>query len=296
MARVFVSGANGFIGRALTDQLLRNGHQVVGGLRRPSPLADNVIPLITGDLANAAPMLENVDAVIHTAGLAHQKGHDFKAMIRGNVTAAEKLARATPATARFIFLSSIVVYGRACPAPLTDSTPPAPVDDYARSKYMAEQALSQILGPRLHIIRPTAVIGPHCPGNIALLLKALRAGLPLPLGAIHNARSFIDVEDLAHLIARLLTGDVPQLVLAAHPSPISTPDLIRALARGLNRPAKLPSIPPTLLALAARAVGKAQIWQSLAGNLVVHPQAALRLGWMPACDLATSFEKTARMS
>ena len=296
MARVFVSGANGFIGRAITRQLLQAGHDVIGGLRTPTPLANGVVPLVTGDLAAAIPALSEVDAVIHTAGLAHQMGRSVDTMMRGNVTAAENLARATPANARFIFLSSIVVHGRANPAPITDSTPAAPADDYARSKHAAEQALARQLGPRLHIIRPTAVIGPHCPGNIPLLLKAIRRGLPLPLGAIRNQRSFIDVEDLAHLTIMLLEKSPPPVVLAAHPTPISTPALIRALAKGLNRPARLLPVPPAWMALMTGIAGKRQMWQSLAGDLVVHPEAALLLGWQPACPLAASLESTASLS
>lgn len=149
------------------------------------------------------------------------------------------------------------------------------------------------LGARLCIVRPTAVIGPQCPGNIPSLIKVLQKGLPLPLRAIDNARSFIDVEDLADLITLLVTGHAPELVLAAHPTPISTPDLIRALAKGLHRPARLLPIPPSWLDLAARAVGKSRMWQSLSGNLIVQPEAALKLGWQPTTSIAASFEKTA---
>lgn len=276
-------------------QLLQAGHDVIGGVRSPTPLVNGVVPLITGDLAAAVPALPKVDAVIHTAGLAHQNGRSFEAMMRGNVTASENLARATPPNARFIFLSSIVVHGRVNPAAITDSTPPTPADDYAHSKYAAEQALAKYLGPRLHIIRPTAVIGPNCPGNISLLLKVIRRGLPLPLGAIRNERSFIDVEDLARLVIMLIGKAAPPLVLAAHPAPISTPDLIRALAMGLNRPARLLPIPPALLATMTGIVGKRQMWQSLSGNLVVRPEAALRMGWQPACTLSESLEKTSSL-
>lgn len=296
MARIFVSGANGFIGQALTARLLRAGHDVTGGVRVATALAAGIRPLVTGDLADSAPPLGDADVVIHTAGLAHQNGRTREDMERGNVIAAEKLASATPPAARFIFLSSIMVHGRTNPAPITDTTAPAPTDDYARSKLAAEQALLAQLGPRLHIIRPAAVIGPQCPGNISLLLKALRMGLPFPLGAIRNARSFIDIDDLAALILRLVQGDTPKLVLAAHPQPISTPDLIRALASGLNRPARLLPVPLPLMALAARATGKSRMWQSLSGNLVVKPQAALSLGWSPAQELALSFKKTAEAS
>lgn len=293
MARIFVSGANGFIGRALIGKLQREGHEVIGGLRRPASLPAGVTPFITGDLADTAPALGGVDVVIHAAGQAHQKSQNLGAMMRNNVKATEKLALATPENARFIYLSSIGIHGRSSPALITELTPPAPTDDYARSKLMAEQALAKQLGHRLHVVRPTAVIGPGCPGNIPSLIKVLQKGLPLPLGAIRNARSFIDVDDLAQLIAMLVTGDAPRLVLAAHPTPISTPDLIRALAQGLNRPARLLPVPPTWLRLAARTAGKSRMWESLSGTLAVRPEAAMQLGWKPASSIAASFQKTA---
>lgn len=296
MARLFVSGANGFIGQALTRHLCRAGHEVIGGTRRACALQDGITPCVTGDLANAAPDLTGVEAVIHTAGLAHSQGRTWAEMLRGNVTAAETLARATPAEAEFFFLSSLIVHGRACDGEITEATLPAPEDDYARSKLEAEQALAAILGPRLHIIRPAAVIGPHCPGNLPRLLKALRKGLPLPLASLNNQRSFIDVDDLAALLTRLLTLNAPRLVLAANPTPISTPDLIRALAQGLNRPARLWPFPPALLGLAARLLGKELMWQSLSGSLVVTPRAALDLGWRPAYSLQQSLLRTAQAS
>lgn len=197
---------------------------------------------------------------------------------------------------RFLYISSIGVHGRAPAGTVTEATPPAPEDDYAISKLAAERALAGLLGPRLRILRPAAVIGPGCPGNIPLLLKAVRKGLPLPFGAIRNARCFVDVEDLAALATLMLGEDAPPLALAAHPEPISTPALIRALAKGLHRPARLPTVPPALLALAARTVGRQAMWQSLAGNFIAAPQAALALGWRPAHSLAETLEKTAAAS
>lgn len=296
MAKIFVSGANGFIGQRLTRHLLRAGHEVIGGVRQACALTDGVTMLVTGDLADDAPSLTGVEAVIHTAGLAHSHGRTVAQMQRGNVLAAQNLARATPPKARFLFLSSIIVHGRACAGTLTEASPPAPADDYARSKFEAEQALAAILGERLCVIRPTAVIGPHCPGNIPLLLKALRAGVPLPLASLQNQRSFIDVEDLAALLTALLAPTAPKLVLAAHPTPVSTPALIRALAKGLNSRARLFPFPAAPLKLAARLTGKSTMWQSLSGNLVVAPQAALSFGWLPAQTLTESFVQTAQAS
>jgi nucleoside-diphosphate-sugar epimerase len=293
LARIFVSGANGFVGRAICQALVQAGHAVTGGVRHDTALPEGVEPRVTGDLATASVRLDGFDAVVHAAGLAHRRGVPLEDWRRANVTASEKLARAAPSQARFIYISSIGVYGRAPSGIVTEQTAPAPQDDYALSKLEAEGRLADILGERLRILRPAAIVGPHCPGNIPLLLKLIRSGLPLPFGSIRNARSFVDIEDVAVLATLMLQENAPSLVLAAHPEPISTPDLIRALARGLSRPARLLPVPTACLGLIARATGRAAMFQSLTGSFIAQPVQAIAMGWRPAGSLTASFERTA---
>ncbi len=295
--RVFVSGASGYVGGGIARHLAARGHGVLGGVRHPTELPGNITPLITGDLAEHAPDLSGVEAVVHAAGLAHIRNAAPGAWELANVQAAESVAKAALAAGvrRFVLISSIGVLGRAIAGIADESTPPNPADAYASSKLTAETRLRALLGERLCVIRPAAVIGPACPGNIPLLLKLLRLGLPLPFASIHNARGFVALEDLARLTElALLAGTVPPLLLAAHPEPISTPELIRALAEGMGATPRLLPFPPALLGFAAKIAGRGAMWQSLAGSFAVAPRAALAMGWKPAETLGETLRATSR--
>jgi nucleoside-diphosphate-sugar epimerase len=178
------------------------------------------------------------------------------------------------------------VHGRLHNGIVSDVTASNPMDAYAASKLQAEREVSAAFGDGLTILRPVAVIGPHCPGHLQLLMKLLHRGVPLPFGGIANRRSFIEIGDLARLAAAILANPAPPpVVLAASPESIATPDLIRALAVGVGVPARLLKFPPTILATAAAMLGRAAMWQSLAGDFCAAPQAALGLGWAPRFSL-----------
>ena len=212
-----------------------------------------------------------------------------------NVDAAVNLARLAKAAGarRFVLISSAHVHGRVHPGIVSDDTPANPMDDYAASKLEAEQAVAAVFRSGLSILRPVAVIGPHCPGNLQLVMKFLHHGLPLPFGGITNQRSFIDVADLARLAQAVLNAPAPPAtLLAASPEAIATPALIRALAEGMGVRANLPAFPASFLATFAKMLGREAMWQSLAGSFVANPQAALQLGWAPSTRLKESLIKT----
>ncbi len=297
MNRILVTGARGYIGGAIARTLGESGHSVSGGIRHSAALPPGITPLVTGDLADAAPDLRGFDAVIHAAGLGHRRNVTPETWRRANVQAAANLARHAKAAGvgRFILISTAHVHGRVCTGIVRDETAPNPMDGYAASKLEAEREVAEAFGSGLSILRPVAVIGPHCPGNLQLLMKLLRRGVPLPFGAIANRRAFIEVGDLARLATCLLASPAPPaVVLAASPQAIATPDLIRALAEGMGVAARLPRIPPSLLAAAARALGRSAMWQSLAGNFVANPQAALALRWSPRTSLRETLIQTGR--
>ncbi len=296
-APVFCSGATGFIGSAIIRRLAAEGVPTLAGLRKDAPLPPGVTPVMTGDLSGRGFVLPEVEMVVHAAGLGHRRGVDPEVWARQNVDAAVNLARAARAAGakRFVLISTAHIHGRVHAGIVTDSTPPNPMDMYAESKLQAEYDVAEAFGPGLCILRPVAVIGPGCPGNIPLLLKCLSRGVPLPFGAITNRRSFIDCDDLARLVLAVLSAKrPPESVLAAPPETISTPDLVRALAQGLGVRAKIWSWPTELLSVGAALLGRKAMWQSLAGDFVPNPVAALGLGWRPAESLAESLAQTAR--
>jgi UDP-glucose 4-epimerase len=295
--RVFVSGATGFIGGAVARVLAANGMAVFGGVRRDIELAPGIAPFVTGDLAGFEGRLPAVDVVVHAAGLGHRRGVAPDIWRLANVAAAVRLAKAArdAGAQKFILISTAHVYGRVADGIITDDTATNPMDEYAASKLEAEGEVAAAFGPGLTVLRPVAVTGPGCPGNLQLLMKLLKRGTPLPFGAINNRRSFVDAEELGRLALAVINAAVaPGKILAAHPEAISTPDLIRALALGMGVRASLIPLPPALLGFAARAAGHGAMWQSLAGSFVADPQAATGLGWAPRQSLAASLVQTAR--
>jgi UDP-glucose 4-epimerase len=276
---------------------VENGFSVRGGVRADCALPAGITKLITGDLAATRVELAGLDAVVHAAGLGHRRGLSSAVWRSANVDAAVNVTRLAKAAGvrRFVLISTAHVHGRVHREIVSDDTPPNPMDDYATSKLEAERAVAGVFGEGLSILRPVAVIGPHCPGNLQLLMKLLQRGVPLPFGAIANRRSFIHVADLARLVQSVLQAAAPPgIVLAASPDAIATPKLIQALAEGMGLPPKLFAVPPAILAAGAKLLGRAAMWQSLAGSFVANPQVALRLGWAPAENLRESLIKTGR--
>jgi UDP-glucose 4-epimerase len=292
---IFVSGAAGYIGRAIGRAVVAADLPVRGGIRRESAVPDGVVPVITGDLSATAPDLAGASAIIHAAGLGHRRGLPPELWRAANIDAPKNLARAAKAAGvpKFILISSAHIHGRVHEGVVTDNTPPSPMDDYATSKLEAEHEVAAIFDPGLTIIRPVAVIGPHCPGNLQPLMKLLARRIPLPFASIANRRSFIAADDLARLVLAVLQAEAPPpAILAAHPDAISTPALIRALAAGMNiAPLMLP-FPPALLALGANLARRPAMFQSFSGSFIALPQAALALGWRPAQTLEKSLQKT----
>jgi nucleoside-diphosphate-sugar epimerase len=288
---VFCSGATGYIGGAILRHLVAEGFSPFGGVRAQEALPEGVLPWQTGDLAEPGLRLPPAQVVIHAAGLGHKRGVGAEIWRRQNVDAAVNLARAAriAGASRFILISTAHVHGRVHAGLVTDTTPPNPMDHYAAAKLQAEHDVAAAFGPGLSIIRPVAVIGPNCPGNISLLLKLLRRGVPQPFAGINNKRSFVHRDDLAAMTLAILRAErPPESLLAAHPETVSTPEMIRALAEGLGVRAKLFNCPSELLATGAAMLRRGAMWQSLAGDFCANPAAARALGWKPAQTLVES--------
>ncbi|WP_298284414.1 NAD-dependent epimerase/dehydratase family protein [Acidocella sp.] len=274
--RLLVTGAGGFIGAAMlraAREAMPNA-TLYAGLRAPAALPVDAKMLVLGDLASAKPALPPLDAVINAAGLGHRRGLSAALWTAQNVTAAAHLAMAARAAGakRFVQISSAYVLGRAQPGPVTSTTPPAPADFYAHSKLAGEQAVRAAFGEGVIILRPAPVLGAGAKGNLPRLMRLIAQGVPLPFGALANQRSYVAVDDLAALALTLLAAPPPAApVLAAHPTPLTPPELCRALGEGLGRPARLVPVAPILLKTTLRGLGKSAIWQSLGENFYIDP-------------------------
>ncbi|MFW5993356.1 MAG: NAD-dependent epimerase/dehydratase family protein, partial [Desulfohalobiaceae bacterium] len=214
---ILVTGCSGFIGRHLVPYLSKDKEHFV----RIMPGRTDSIPFAGIEHAETVPcrcistktnwkdVLQGVDAVVHLAARAHVRQESAadsltefrKVNAAGSVNLAQEAARA--GANRFIFISSIGVYGNQGSGPITVHDPPAPVEPYAVSKLEAEMGLRKIsaeTGLEVVIIRPPLVYGPGAPGNFARLLRLVQKGVPLPLGLVQNKRSLVAVDNLVDLI------------------------------------------------------------------------------------------------
>jgi UDP-glucose 4-epimerase len=199
-----------------------------------------------------------------------------------------------------VFVSSIKVNGeRSLGVPFTEGDPPEPTDPYGVSKLEAEQELRAIAGStelEVVVVRPCLVYGPGVRGNLARLLRAIDRGLPLPFASVRNQRSMLGLANLCDLLARCATDPraAGETFLAADGQDLSTPQLIRWLADGLGRPARLVAVPPSWLELAARLAGASAPYERLCGSLQVDSSKARRLlDWQPPVSPEDGLRETA---
>lgn len=241
--------------------------------------------------------LEGVDVVVHLAGRAHvlQEQGDATALFHAaNVALPLMLARlaAQSGVRRFVFVSSIGVMGPARATPFRVDDEPAPRELYAKSKWAAEQALKPLCAEHalaLTIVRPPLVYGPAAPGNFGRLLKLAALPLPLPLGAVHNQRSFVSVQNLVDLLARCCEhpGAVGQTFLVSDGEDISTSALLRQLRQLQGKPAWLIPLPLPLLSLLCRVSGQAALQEKLLDSLQIDQQHTCQsLAWQPPLSVA----------
>lgn len=309
---VLVTGASGFVGRAVWLRLNgMSGVTAVGSVRRAGVFAEpGASPVTVGALSaqtDWSAALAGVHAVVHTAARVHvmqEAATDpLEEFRRVNVQGTLNLARQAAAVGarRFVFVSSIKVNGEATQLgrPFTADDAPAPLDAYGVSKMEAEQGLREIAlqtGMEVVIIRPPLVYGPGVKANFAAMMRWLRRGVPLPLGAIHNQRSLVALDNLVDLIVTCLTHPAAanQTFLVSDGEDVSTTELLRRMGQAMGRPARLVPVPAGLLKLAATMVGKRDVAQRLCGSLQVDIGKTRRLlDWTPPLSLDQGLRKAA---
>lgn len=298
---ILLTGATGFIGSALLARLAGTDGIVASAAVR-SPFATQHTPFFTvgslGANTNWSAALKGQQVVIHLAGRAHvlkeKTSADPLAEFRKvNVAGTLSLARQAAAggVKRFIFISSIGVNGVISSRPFTEQDQPNPAGPYALSKWEAEQALWNLqreTGMELVIIRPPLTYGANAPGNFDALVKWVAKGAPLPLGAVHNKRTLIGLDNLVDLIAVCITHPAAanEVFLAGDSEGVSTTELLRKVGRAMGRKTRLVPVPAGLLVLAASLLGKQATAQRLLGSLQVDNSKARRvLGWNPPYSL-----------
>lgn len=302
--RILVTGASGFVGRALVAHLLAIKAGEVIAMTRTCP-TDQVRGARYAPVGNLVvqtqwqPVLEGVDTLVHAAARVHVLNDDaansaaeFELV---NVAVTLDLARQAIAAGvrRFVFLSSIGVNGVGTQEgkPFTEADQPSPHNPYAQSKLKAELGLRQIAaetGLEVVIIRPPLVYGPGVRANFAALMRAVQRGWPLPLGSVHNLRSMVSMDNLVSFIEVCI--DHPraanQTFLVSDGQDISSADLVRGLARASGVVAHLIPVPVPILQFAGKVLGKSDVIQRVCGSLRVDISKAYHyLNWVPPVSM-----------
>ncbi|SDA60064.1 Nucleoside-diphosphate-sugar epimerase [Pseudomonas sp. NFPP33] len=294
--RVLLTGATGFVGGALLRYLSTAGACVVAAVRSSGTRRFSEHVFEVGDISadtQWASALEGTTVVVHTAARAHisqEVSSNPLTEYRGvNVEGTLNLARqaAIAGVKRFVFISSIGVNGNINIRPFSALDVPRPVEPYAQSKWEAEQGLWRIQQEtemELVIIRPPLVYGPEAPGNFGSLVRWVGKGIPLPLGAIHNRRSLVGIDNLVDLIVRCIDHPAAanQVFLAGDGRDLSTTELLRLVGDAMGRPARLIPVPAGVLKLSAALLGRRAMAQRLLGSLQVDiSQTCETLDWQP---------------
>lgn len=309
--RVLVTGATGFVGGALARQLTEDPafDGVIAAVRRDTAVCSSVMrQVLIGDLTSTTDWslaLQNVDAVVHCAGRVHMiqdhANNSFDVYRQVNVDGTLNLARqaSQAGVRRFLFISSIKVNGEATQPgqPFTADDSPLPLDPYGVSKLEAEQVLRAIetqTGMEVVIVRPPLVYGPGVKANFATMIRWVALGMPLPLGAIQNARSMVALGNLVDLLVVCLKHPAAagQTFLVSDGEDVSTSELLRLTARAMGRNALLLPVPAYVLEWSAALLGKRAVAQRLCSSLQVDINKTRSvLGWTPPLTLEQGLQK-----
>lgn len=305
---ILVTGANGFVGRALMAELAARKSSVRGAVRRSDAILPGCECVVVGDVNGNTDWhdaLAGATEVVHLAARAHithETAEDSLAAFRtinteGTLNLARQAAKA--GVRRFVFVSTIKVNGEERDGPYNEFDLPLPQDPYAISKWEAEQGLQDIAartGMDVTILRPPLVYGPGVQANFLQLMQAVDKGWLLPLGSVKNRRSLIYLGNLVDAITACLTHPAAanMMFLLSDGDDVSTPELIRRLAIALGRPANLLPIPSVFLKIVSLVLGKRMAADRLLGSLTLDGRAIQHeLRWSPRYSMAAGLDATA---
>lgn len=300
--KILVTGANGFIGRALCSSLIKKGEAVKSVLRSANLQIEGAeVVLITDFDANTnwIDALHGVEVIVHLAARVHvmndSESNPINAFRAVNVDSTLNIAlqAASVGVRRFIYISSIKVNGELTldGRPFTEIDPPSPKDDYGQSKYEAEQGLLQMAtktGMEIVIVRPPLVYGPGVKANFASLMRAVQKGWPLPFGGITNRRSLVSLDNLVDFINICIDHPCAanQIFLVSDGVDLSTAELASRMAHIAGVSANLLCIPVWVLKMSFFLLNRRDIEHRLCGNLQVDISKSKNiLGWIPPISI-----------
>ena len=310
MGRVLVTGATGFIGAALAENLFAQGVEVRCAARRTNAsLPSGISQTIVRDVASTddwAAALDNVDAVVHLAGLAHrlhvtdaEQGDYHRVNVLGTAALAAAAGRA--GVRRVVLASTIAVNGSTTPGqPFCESSEVAAEGAYALSKLSAETTLRRAAaeyGFEWCILRPPMVYGKDAPGNFDRLTKLVMSGRPMPFGRAVAKKSLISIGNLISATNQSVTHPAAAnaLFLVSDDEDVSTADLIQYMGRAAGKKPLLLNVPEGAIRFAAGLLGRGSDVDKLFKPLVIdasHIKTALQ--WTPPFSVREGIEDAFR--
>lgn len=309
MALALVTGAAGFIGRALVAHLLRRGDRVIAVARRAGAPAANLTwheQDFLDEPALPRALLRDVEHLYLLAALAHRPAPrdeaGLAALERLNVEHPATVARQAAAAGvqRLVFLSSIGAQSGSAGGRVTPGTPCRPATAYGESKRRAELALAAVAGESglaVTVLRPPLVVGPGAPGNLARLAARAAAGKPLPSGTLRNRRSLVGLTGLVEALdlAARHPDAAGQTYLVAETPPLSAGALYRRLAEAAGREGRFLPLPGWLLGPLLRLAGRGAAADGLFGSLELEDPRLAALGWRPSLALGEEITRAVQL-
>lgn len=249
--RILITGIHGFVGGNLVKAL--KDENVIYGLDICAPEKEGVVKTFSwSDLDNGA--IPGVDVIIHLAGKAHDTKNKSTADIyfKVNTDLTKKIFdyfKSHPDIKKFIFFSSVkAAVDKVSGDILTEEVKPCPVGPYGESKVLAEKYIQDLMasetdvfnGRNVIILRPCMIHGPGNKGNLNLLYGVVKKGIPWPLGAFENRRTFTSIDNLAFVISGLIMKSVESGIYnMADDDALSTNELIEVMCKAMGKKANI---------------------------------------------------------
>lgn len=251
--KILITGVHGFVGSNLVKALSKEN--IIYGLDIISPIKEGVRYTFSWDSLDKPDEIPAVDAIIHLAGKAHDTKNEAAADVyfKVNTELTKKIFDyflASKTAKKFIFFSTAKAAADKVEGVLTEDVVPSPVGPYGESKIAAEKYIQEhlVADKQVYILRPCMIHGPGNKGNLNLLYGVVKKGIPWPLGAFENRRTFTSIENLCFVIDGLLTKDVPSGIYnMGDDEALSTNELIEEICKSIGKEAHIWKLPKRLM-------------------------------------------------